>query len=101
MRVDIKIEGEVPELDVLSYVQAYAEEFDSRVKGRTPVRTGALRDSFHPENVNEEGFEEVSEVDYADFVENGTWKMEPRYMVRTTVEDADAIHDVVKDKLVK
>ena len=51
----------------------------------TPVRTGVLRRNW---NMNEEGkweYEVSNEVEYAIYVEHGTWKMAGRHMLGNAV----------------
>lgn len=63
-----------------------ATEFFERVKRRTPVITGRLRDGWQLKTTNT-SFTVSNAVPYADFVENGTPKMAPRGMLKTTVSE--------------
>lgn len=75
----------------------FAKEFVMRVKQKTPVITGKLRDGWLSE-VKKDVIEVSNTVDYAPFVEFGTHKMSPRGMLRSTVEEADQVAEVARQK---
>ena len=80
-----------------AFSQAFADEFLTRVKRRTPVITGRLRDSWQA-TVNKGTIEIFNDMDYAIFVEEGTHKMTPRGMLRATMIEAEQIATIAKEK---
>lgn len=76
---------------------AFAEEFFTRVVNRTPVDTGFLRDSWTID-LQAKSIDIVNDAPYAPYIEYGTWKMEPRGMVRTTALEAEEIAALAKER---
>jgi hypothetical protein len=92
----IKQVGKIP--------QAFADEFVKRVKERSPVRTGLLKESWDMQvkpgvlelrnkATNEEG------QPYTSYVEWGTYKQAPVLMISTTVLEKQDILKVAKQKV--
>lgn len=79
------------------FKQFFGEEFMERVKQRTPVVTGALRNSWGF-TMRQDDIEIWSTSPYSDFVENGTETMAPRGMLRTTLLEKDDIARVAIEK---
>ena len=70
------------------------KEFIRRLELKTPVDTGNLQASWKRDSTPPEGrdfFVIKSEVDYAQWVEYGSTKMQPRRMVRRTLAEIDDI----------
>lgn len=99
--IKVNTTGQVPEVDIEGFLQAFAEEFVKRVQVRTPVKSGALQNGYNITDITQDGFGLTNSQTYFDFVENGTVKQSPQYMVRTTVEESELIAKAVADKLVK
>lgn len=76
----------------------FAKEFLERVKRRTPVVSGTLRDSLSID-VSSEAIELSSDVDYWQFPEAGTINSEPQRFVGRAVEEVDQITDSAKKAL--
>lgn len=72
------------------FAEEFADIFMGRVRRRTPVRTGALRDGWTSE-VTENSITIENNVEYAAHVEYGTYKMEPRRMLTSTLMEAEDI----------
>lgn len=98
--IEVKVDGQLGNIDVASFVNAFADEFVKRVETRTPVRSGALRDGYIKE-VNELSFELGNQQEYLEYIEEGTSTIAPVGMIRTTMEEADNIAELVKAKLTK
>lgn len=80
-------------LDLPDYgelVQEVAQEIKQRVQRRTPVRTGNARDGWEVQ-IEGSSARITNEVEYVHFLENGTYKMAPFYMVRTTMQEVPQI----------
>ncbi len=60
----------------------------SRIKDRTPVDTGALRDGWRLEGSGTE-LEIVNDEEYASFVEEGTPSTQPAGMVALTLSEME------------
>lgn len=73
----------------------FCDIFVERVKGRTPVITGTLRDAWKVEpagnTINIVNDANRDGNHYASFVEYGTYKMAPRGMLRATLLERDQI----------
>lgn len=67
-------------------LEELGESLTEEVKARTPVRTGALRDSM-TYNIQGDAVEIGSPLDYAKYVEEGTSKQKAEHMVRDTMQD--------------
>jgi hypothetical protein len=76
-------------LDQLEIV--FQLEFLARVREKSPVRTGFLRDSWYWDNSNPDEPVFTTVCEYATFVENGTEFQRPQMMVATTVLEAPDI----------
>lgn len=100
MKVSVKVEGDLGKLDILGFLNAFNDEFVKRVEVRTPVRSGALRDGYQSD-VTIDQIQLGNSQDYLQYIEEGTSTIAPVGMIRTTMEEADAIADRVKDKLYK
>lgn len=72
------------------FAEEFADIFMGRVVRRTPVRTGALRNGWTSE-VTDNSITVSNDVEYAAHVEYGTYKMEPRRMLTTTIMEAEDI----------
>lgn len=79
--------------------EGVADEMLERIVRRTPVITGTLRDGWEVTSQSKSSFVISNDVEYAGYVEYGTEKMEPRAMVRTTLEEIDSIIQQVKGRL--
>lgn len=75
----------------------YSKELLDRVKARTPVITGTLRDGWEYE-LSQKDVAVRNRVPYASFVEYGTEKMEPRAMLRTTAAEGEEIARVAAER---
>lgn len=73
------------------------EEFERRVKDKTPVRSGAARDGYYVEDTGD-GFELKNHMDYVQYLELGTEHMRPFAMVQTTMMEEDEIIRIAKEK---
>lgn len=60
-------------------------------KSRVPVRTGRLRDSLEASESPEGGMEVGSGLDYAAFVENGTYKDAPQPYLGPAADKGESI----------
>lgn len=76
----------------------FGVELIDRVRQRTPVITGALRDGWGFTNKATD-ISIWNTEDYAAFVEYGTVHMEPRGMLRTTLLEKDQIAEVAAKKV--
>lgn len=72
------------------FADAFAEEFEARVKRRTPVRTGRLQAGWETE-VTEDEINISNDVEYAGFVEDGTENMSGAHMLKVTISEVPAI----------
>lgn len=88
-----KLERLAKEID--AYKVEFAKEVKKRWDRRTPVRTGTLL-AGNEVIVNEEAKEiqAINGVAYFDYVENGTPRMAPVGMLKTTVAETQAISDL-------
>lgn len=91
-KVTFQVSTDGLEPDLEAWFDDIMAEAVLRIKERTPVRSGALQDSIQaPKTLD--GYEIGSDVEYFPYVEFGTSKMEPRAMVRTTLEELPTIAD--------
>lgn len=67
-----------------------AEKIIYRVKRRTPVRSGRLRDGWNS-SITPSKIIIYNDVDYAPYIEYGTPTIEPVGMLRTTLEEIGLI----------
>ena len=81
------------EVKLEKFMSEFGIEFYSRLRRRTPVDTGRLKNSWGMQ-VKETGVEIWNETPYAAYVEFGTPKMAPRAMLRTTTEEAEEIAEI-------
>lgn len=88
------------ELDIEAWFDAAAEEVLVRAKQRTPVRTGHLRDSLTL-NKTPGSYEFGSDSEYFPHIEFGTVHIEPFAMVRTSIDEFEAILDQKRQELIK
>lgn len=72
------------------FIKLFAEEFEKRVKQRTPVRTGKLRNGWEIE-ITKDKINIKNDVEYAQFVEDGTENMRGAHMLKTTFSERNAI----------
>ena len=79
------------------FKEEWAVEFLERVRYRTPVRTGALRDGWHQQQ-KQTSIDVSNTQPYAAYIEYGTPKIAPRAMLRTTLEEADQIAEIATHK---
>lgn len=88
-------------VDLDTRLRRFKEEFGmelmERVKQKTPVRTGALRDGWGFEQ-KRESISVYNTQEYAGYVEYGTEKMAPRAMLRTTLLEKEQIAQVAKER---
>lgn len=80
------------------FIAEFQGEFVSRVENRTPVQSGNLRNNWVTTST-QGGFELTNRMEYASAVEFGTSKMEPRGMIRTTLEEAEVIAEAALRKV--
>ena len=76
-RVAEIVDGEMPALGLM---------FEARAKERTPVITGNLKSKMVGRRSGYLTAELVNNAEYAEFVEFGTSRMEPRGMIRNAAE---------------
>jgi hypothetical protein len=75
----------------------FKDEFLARVVRRTPRKSGTLAEGWT--GTVEPGSITISNpVEYAGFIEYGTQHIEPRGMLRTTVEESEQILDIAMKK---
>lgn len=84
--------------DLERLVEAVKDETITRIKRRTPVRTGNLQRGWATQDTDY-GFDVVNDQPYAVYVEEGTPKQRPQGMVRITFEEADQIVAVAVNKV--
>lgn len=72
-----------------AFKEEFAKEFVTRVKRRTPVKTGRLQGGWTAEVA--EDIVIRNDVPYMPYVEYGTRYMPPRGMLRQTNEEAEQI----------
>lgn len=80
-----------------NFKKEWALEFLERVRARTPVLTGALKDGWGF-NMKQQSIDIWNTQDYAGYVEYGTEKMAPRAMLRTTLLESEQIAQVAKER---
>lgn len=71
-----------------------AAEVESRVRDRTPVRTGYARSRWQTE-VRDDGFDIGNDAEYISFLELGSSQQAPLGMLGITMEE---VPDIVEDK---
>lgn len=79
------------------FKREFGIEFLSRVKERTPVRTGALQRGWH-QTQRETSIDISNTKDYAAYIEYGTPTIAPRAMLRTTMEEAEIIVEIAAER---
>lgn len=65
-----------------------AASLNSELRKNTPVRTGNLARNTYArvgESENSSSLAVISATDYSDYVEYGTWRMDPREFIRTSI----------------
>lgn len=87
---------DVPDLD--AWMEQVVTAVVDRVKMRTPVKTGTLRDSIGFEKHGPESYEIGSYADYAVHIEFGTVHISPFAMFRTTLNEIETIANSVPVK---
>jgi hypothetical protein len=75
----------------------FGKEFTARVKARTPVDTGALQEGWEFQ-MKDQDVEVRNRLPYASYVERGTEKMEGRFMLATTADEAEQIAQVARER---
>lgn len=76
----------------------FLAEFLSRVKQKTPVRTGFLQSSWGG-NEQPTKIEVFNGAPYAEYIENGTERIAPVGMLKTTIQEAPAIcQEITRNK---
>lgn len=75
------------------FMQAFAAEFLERVQQKTPVLTGRLRDGWVAD-VNGTELIVSNDVEYAEYIENGTPHIAPFGMLKQTVAEAEDIEAI-------
>lgn len=65
------------------FEKEFADEFEKRVKQRTPVRTGRLKAGWETK-LSKNKITIQNDVEYAQFVEDGTENMRGAHMLKTT-----------------
>lgn len=98
--LDVKVSGNIPDLNIDEFLHAFINEFQTRVERRTPVRSGLLQQSYYSE-VNSDNITLNNSQDYIHYVEEGTSHFAPSGMTRTTAEEVVAIVTQVQSKLTK
>ena len=73
-----------------NFKKEFADEFEKRVKRRTPVDTGTLRRGWKVK-VTSNSIDVKNDVPYAGYVEDGTEHMAGAHMLKTTVSETAAI----------
>lgn len=71
-------------------VEEVTNEVRERVARRTPVDTGRAQEGWQSEVVNEKG-RIWNDTPYVGYLEDGTYKMAPFHMVKTTLEEVPDI----------
>lgn len=82
---------------VKKFAAEWSREFVERVKQKTPVVSGFLRDSWYTKTYDNE-VEIGNSAPYASYVEYGTLNMEPRAMMQTTLLEKDDISKVATER---
>jgi len=75
----------------------FLEEFLIRVKQRTPVRTGFLQESWGGNNQPTK-MEIFNGAPYAEYIENGTERIAPVGMLKTTILEGQDIANKVMEE---
>lgn len=87
-------------LDVDQFQHNFAEEFEKRLKQRTPVNSGKLRDGWE-RIVTADAILVQNKVKYATYVENGTEHMAGAHMLKTTKSESSQIAKKAANKAKK
>ena len=82
------------------FAQEFADEFERRVKTRTPVDTGRLRSGWET-NVTADEITISNDVEYAGFVEDGTEHMSGAHMLKTTQSEFHEIARLASNRIKK
>lgn len=80
-----------------NFKREFGMEFLERVKAKTPVRTGHLQNSWGFTEKRDD-LEIYNTAEYAEYVEYGTERMEPRAMLRATLLEKDQIAEVAAQR---
>lgn len=59
----------------------------TKTKQATPVKTGTLKEGWELEKTDKDTVTVKNDVPYAGYVENGTPKMDGRFMLRTAIQN--------------
>lgn len=93
--IKVKVSGDWPDLEAI-FDEAMAEVV-TRIRYRTPVRTGALQRGWGLNKINNI-YEITNEESYATYVESGTDKRAGVHMVRISIEELQQILQQKLDK---
>jgi len=80
-----------------NFKREFGMEFLERVKAKTPVRTGHLQNSWGFTETKTD-IEIYNTAEYAEYVEYGTERMEPRAMLRATLLEREQIAEVAAER---
>ena len=80
------------------FADEFGKEYLKRVKEKTPVRSGTLRDGWEVKTPNNDVVVE-NNVPYADYVENGTEHMAGAFMAKVTASETGEIIKVVERRI--
>jgi len=79
------------------FASEFADEFLERVKRKTPVRTGRLQAGWAAD-VEEEEISIYNDVEYAEYVEDGTERMSGAHMLKATAAETDEIAESARKR---
>ncbi len=80
------------------FAQGFADEFEDRVKRRTPVRTGRLQSGWEAD-VSEDEIVISNDVEYAGYVEDGTEHMSGAHMLKVTMSEIPEIARIAQNRI--
>lgn len=81
-----------------NFKEEFMNIFMNRVRQKTPVETGALKDGWYIEK-HTDGLSLNNDEDYAVYLELGTENIAPVAMVQTTIIESSAIIKEAKQKV--
>jgi hypothetical protein len=80
------------------FAEAFADEFEKRVKNRTPVDTGTLQRGWET-TVSPDEITIRNDVEYAGYVEDGTEHMDGAHMLKVTMSEIPEISKIAQRKI--
>lgn len=88
--IDVKITSLLEKVDLEKALTDSLEEVIVRIKRRTPIQTGKLRDGFSLEK-QESNLNIINTQDYVDVVEQGNSSQAPQGMIRISLLELQSI----------